>query len=362
MTGALRVQQDVGLLTNIRMAAEVAVAIAHLSGRRLSMPFEVPIPPAPVSSIPPEKRGTPGGVLDLLELPVPVVHPDEWASEFDGRAVETHDWGAVAEGVCVVDPEMSLDDPVFMDFLNGRKKVWTVPQSDAKTVAINGRLLTFYSYFFFATGPTRRGLHALIRGVRPRQPYRELGAKIAGDAGRFNAVHIRRSDLTKGIPAYNSITPEMIAENLTSLLPPDEQLIVCSEMDARDELFEPVLARFSNVEFANDLILEDHGDAFFGLPHHEDNALGLVTQQVAARAASFVGTMGSTFTGMIQRERRVADPNSRFVYTADFSPEGPTFAHGEFQDIRAGNFSWNRMALKMSPDVLAWFREWPEAT
>lgn len=361
MPGILRVQEDVGLLSNKRMALEIAVGLAHLSGRRLSMPFEKPIGAAPVSSISTEMSGAPAGLLDLLELPVGVVHPNEWTHEFEGSAIESHDWGVIGAGVCVAGSKIPLDDPVFKDFMHGRTKVYRAPSSDARVVEINGRLLSYYSYFFFATGPERRSLHALIRGVRPRRPYRELASAIAADVGTFNAVHIRRSDLTQGIKAYAAVTAEMIANNLAELLPTDERLVVCSEMDANDELFVPLLARFSNVSFANDLILGDHESSFFALPHHEDNALGLVTQLVAAQAAAFVGTMGSTFTAMIQRDRIIADPSERFLFTADFSPTGPTFVAGEFQEIQGGSFSWNRVGLKMSPDVLAWFREWPEA-
>ena len=83
MPGVLRVEHDVGLLSNKRMALEVAVAFAHLSGRRLSMPFEESIGAAPVSSVAEDRRGVQSRLLDLFELPVPVVYPDEWAEEFE---------------------------------------------------------------------------------------------------------------------------------------------------------------------------------------------------------------------------------------------------------------------------------------
>ncbi len=360
MPGVLRIGQDVGLLTNVRMAVEIGVGLAHLSDRRLSIPFDTPIPPAPVSPIADSEKGQPSRVVDLLELPLAVVPPEEW-SELDQAAAEVHDWDTIGHGVCLVDGPADLDDPVLRDFLNGRKRVWTTPASPAEIVRIEGRLLSFYSYFFFASGPSRRNLHAILRGVRPRRPYRELGARIARGLGRYNAVHIRRSDLTIGIPAYDSVTPEQIAANVSGLLPADDRLLVCTEMEGSDELFDPLRARFADIVFANDLILGEHRHEFFDLPRHEDNALGLITQEIAKHADRFVGTMGSTFTAMIQRQRLLDDPTSRFVYTADFTPDGPTFDRGEFRDIRDGAFSWNRIALNMSPDVLAWFREWPEA-
>ena len=68
-----------------------------------------------------------------------------------------------------------------------------------------------------------------------------------------------------------------------------------------------------------------------------------------------------TFTAMIQRQRLLRDPNERFLYTADFTPDGPLFQHGEFVERQGGSYSWNRIGYAMSPDVLAWFREWPES-
>ncbi len=360
MTGVLRTQFDVGLLNNVRMATEIAAGIAFLSGRRLSMPFERPIPPAPVSSISTRDSGRPATLLDLFELPIETVHPDEWHEIQSDRTTHV-DWDRVSDAVCVCDGEIDYQDPQLLDFANGRTRFLTPPVSHAATLSINGRLLSFYSYFFFARPAQLRQLHAVIRGVRPRQPFVEAGASIAASLGSYTAVHIRRSDLTIGIPAYNDVTPDDVARNLEQLLDVDEQLIVCSEVPANDSLFDPLRARFPAIAFANDVILRDHRQTFFALPRHEDNALGLVTQQIAARAARFVGTMGSTFTALIHRERLARDPRERFLYTADFTPAGPTFREGQFQETKPGAYSWNRIGLTFSPDVFAWFREWPES-
>ena len=219
----------------------------------------------------------------------------------------------------------------------------------------------FYSYLFFARPALRRQLHSILRGVRPRRPFVELGARIAADIGRFNAAHIRRSDLTIGLPAYDTVTPAAIAATLASVLATNEPLVVCSEVDRDDELFDPIRRRFPSVVFANDLIIGENREAFLGLPRHEDNALGLVTQELASRAVSFVGTIGSTFTALIQRQQLLRDPSTSFRYTADYTPDGPRFCDGEFHEIKDGSYSWNRLGYSMSPDVLAWFREWPES-
>lgn len=360
MTGILRMERDIGLLTNVRMSVEVAVGLAFLTGRRLSMPFEEAIPPAPRSSIPTADRGRPAGILDLLELPVEVVQPDEWAVLSDTRT-DVIEWPSFGHVVCVCDGDIDLADPQLLDFANGRSRFVQPPTSNAPIVSIDGRSLSFYSYFFFARPALRRQLHAVLRGVRPRRPYVELGATIAFDLGQFNALHLRRSDLTLGIPAYGDVTPEQVADNAAEIMATDEPLLVCSEVNGADPLFDPLKSRFRDITFANDIILGDHRDGFYSLPRHEDNALGLVTQAIAGRANRFVGTIGSTFTGMIQRERLHRDPNERFLFTADFTPDGPQFTNGEFLERQDGCYSWNRIGYAMSPDVLSWVREWPES-
>jgi hypothetical protein len=362
MAGVLRADLDVGLLSNVRMGAEIATGVAFLTGRRLSMPFDQPIPPAPRSSITDGDRGRSATLLDLLELPVEIVHADEW-HELAEHKRETVDWGEIGHAVCTIGSDLDLADPQLVDFANGRTRFVRPPVSDEPIVELQGRLLSFYSYFFHDHRPAAlRQLHAVVRGIRPRRAYVETGAAIATDLGHFNALHLRRSDLTIGIPAYGDVTPDDVAANVASILPNDELLVVCSEVEGADELFDPLRARFPRLVFANDLILGDHRRAFFSLPRHEDNALGLVTQDLASRAAGFVGTIGSTFTAMIQRQRRQRDPRERFLFTADFTPDGPVFHDGEFIETADGCYSWNRIRYAMSPDVLAWFREWPEAT
>lgn len=358
--GAIRLECDSGLLTNVRMGVEIAAGIAFLTGRRLSLPFEEPIGPAPRSSIPEAERGRPARVLDLLELPVEFVPAEEWASLQETRT-DIVEWPDLRHCVCVCEGDVETTDAQLIDFANGRTRFVRPPASDAPVVAISGRPLSFYSYFFFARPALRRQLHAVIRGVRPRRPYVELAAKIAAGFGHFNALHLRRSDLTVGIPAYGDVTPAEVATTVGSIFPSDELLVICSEVAGSDPLFDPLRERFRNIMFVTDVILGDFRMDFFSLPRHEDNALGLVTQEVAARAGRFVGTIGSTFTAMIQRQRLTRDPTEPFLYTADFTPPGPVFRNGEFAERQSGCYSWNRIGYAVSPDVLAWLREWPES-
>jgi hypothetical protein len=345
------------------MALEIGIALAWLSDRRLSMPFEEPINGAPEPLIPGEDVGPPSRLLDLFEVPTEVVYPDEW-NDINGRAESVRlGWPELGDAVYVQNGPVALDDDVFRDFSNGRTVVVNVPSDDVEVYRLfdNVRPLAFYSYFIYAVGSQKRELLSLLSGVKARRPFRDLGARIARSIGSFNAAHIRRTDLVAGIPAYRKISPKFIASTIIDQFPSDEPLLICTEADPKSGLFDPLQSHFTEVIFLNDLILGDWGREFFELPRHDENVLGLVTQEVATRARRFLGTMGSTFTALIQRQRLQRDPDEEFLFTGDYTPEGPRFRNGRFEDIREGHFTWNRIGLKMSADVLAWFREWPES-
>ncbi|MCP4959090.1 MAG: hypothetical protein GY925_07450, partial [Actinomycetia bacterium] len=200
----LRVDQDIGLLSNIRMGVEVAVGLAYLSNRRLAFPNKR-MPGAPVSSITGARRGRPATVRDLFDLPIEMVDPLEW-DDAALSAIEEFDIGAIGDTVIVVD-DVDPCDPMLREFANGRTRMMVPPSSDADVLYLRGDWLSFYSYCFFATGHQRRALWAFIQGVRPRRPYAALGARIARDlSGRFNAVHFRRSDLSIGLRAYAGVS------------------------------------------------------------------------------------------------------------------------------------------------------------
>jgi hypothetical protein len=227
-------------------------------------------------------------------------------------------------------------------------------------VVVHGRPLSNTSYFFHATGARRRELLDAVSRIRVRREYAALARRIADDLGRFQVVHVRRSDIAQGIRPYGEVPVAAIGESVATFLPTDSTLVIATEDDPDSPLFEPFRRHFGELVFLNDLILHDHASGFAGLPVHEDNALGVVTQEVAVLADRFAGTFGSTFTGYIHRERCRRDPGEPFLFTCDYSPPGAHFESGRFLDQRPGRYSWNRAAIGFHTEALAWLREWPE--
>jgi hypothetical protein len=360
MTGILRLEADPGLLTNRRMSLEIGVGLAALSGRRLSMPWSERVGSAPG----PRPASEPGRderprVDELWEIPGDVVSDEEWR-EVEHRASRVDLAWNFQRSMYLAD-RSAIPDPGVREFAGGRTTFVRVPDTDADVVQISGRPLAWYSYFFHATGETRRGLLGAVGAVRLREPFEDLGARIATDLGRYNVAHIRRTDHVKGVRAYAGVSPMHIADGVVEVLPVDEPLLIATEADPASTLFDPIRERYPGVLFASDLILGDYKSWFEELPVNEDNALGAVTQVIASRANGFVGTLGSTFTGLIQRLRTRRDVDEPFLFTADFTPAGAEFRRGAYVDRRPGRYSWNRIDLAVAPGVLAWLREWPEA-
>jgi len=365
--GILRIDTDAGLLTNRRMSLEIGVGLATLTGRRLSMPWDHRVGHAPGPGPARHREPTVSGdddpgpkMLDLWEIPVGIASDAEWDAAAAGDGPRVLDWGIYTRCVYLAGPD-KIPPPSIIDFANGRTRFVRVPDTGDRAIHVVGRPLAWYSYFFHAAGETRRRLLDAVGSVQLHAPYRDLGAAIAADLGHYNVAHVRRTDFVRGNRAYAGVSPTRIAATLAAILPTDEPLVIATEADPGSTLFDPIRACFRDVVFLTDVILGDHTADFDALPFHEDNALGAITQDIAARAGRFVGTMGSTFTGFIQRERCRRDPSESFCYTADFTPRGPEFRNGQYVETHPGRYTWNRVRLRVEPETQAWMREWPEA-
>ena len=359
MPPILRVPADPGYLSNKRMALEIAIGLAHLAGRALSLPVHEPIGWGPRPARGTDESGRPSSLHDLYEIPVPVLSEAEAAAAADGRPAHRPDWPELA-GAVLVDPPDRSRHPDVDAFAAGRRVLTLDPAWSEEPVVVVPRALAHYSRFFFLEPDRRRALFALLEEVRPRAPYRDLGRALADGLGAFNAAHIRRTDLLVGVRDYRRVTPRRLRDTLAELFPAEVPLVVCTEADPGSDVFVPLRSHFTEVVFLNDHVLANARDRFDALPRRDDSALALVSQEVATRADGFAGTLGSTFTGIIHRQRRLRDPSAPFCFTADFLDMDRQFTAGEYRPVHDGPYSWNQMGYPLDPDTLSWFREWPE--
>jgi hypothetical protein len=71
---------------------------------------------------------------------------------------------------------------------------------------------------------------------------------------------------------------------------------------------------------------------------------------------NFVGSLGSTFTGLIHQQRKINNPSEKFKYL--FSKNSTLNRFGEEIKVN-GQYTWNQLKLKHWSEC-NWQREYPE--
>ena len=305
--------------SNNRMSLDIAVVLAHLTGRVLT-PYRFRLPRRLPVDAPPDRTVEPMVVPDLFEIPVP------WSDEFLFKtwisvpgAVQWN-WSPVVDSVFCFPAAPPADDEDFRAFRNGRGHVYALnaEQEDASDLHIRADALAHYAHFFYLDPARRRQVVDLMRRMRPKEPYRAAADCIVDRLGAFNAIHVRRGDflsnaLTKHkITRTASVTGAEIVANLASRMDRDELLVICTDGSPQEEVFSPIRQHFRHTVFLDDFLdRESIRDVLAPLPRNDESVAALITQLVASRARVFAGTMFSTFTGLIHRLRGLGGQRRR---------------------------------------------------
>ena len=373
MTGAPRlfVPGYYSGFSNNKMSLDIAIVLAHLTGRVLA-PYRFRLPRRHLVDGDPDQVVAPMVVPELFDIPVPWTDEhllSTWISEPDAALRE---WEPVYESVVCVDDVPAGGDDRFAEFRNGRRHVYVVGRTleEGRDLQITTQGLGNYSTTFFLDDQQRRDVVALMRRVRPKQPYVDAAALIGAGLGPYNAIHIRRGDFVanelarRRISRAATINGREIVSNLATRMARDDPLVICTDGDAGEEIFGPIQQHFRHTVFLDRHLRGDPAsrDAVAGLPRGGEAVDALVAQLVAAGARTFAGTLFSTFTGLIHRTRGFTDPTADVLYCYDdFLSPLVRFERCEFLPVDDGPFSWNRVRYPVSPDAYSWLREWPEA-
>lgn len=357
--------------SNNRMSLDIAIVLAHLTGRvlapyRFRMPRRHPVDPDD------HRVPDPMVVPELFDIPVP--WSDEhllrtWISEPEAACWE---WEPIYDSVVCLDAIPPLDDARFADFRNGRSHAYAIgPRyEEGRDLHITTQGLGNYSSCFYLDDERRRDVVDLMRRVRPKQPYVDAADRITAGLGAYNAVHLRRGDFVvnelarRRISRAATVTGREIVSNLASRMDRDDPLVICTDGAAGEEIFGPIQQHFRHTVFLDRHLREDAGvrELVAGLPREGEAVDALLTQLVAAAARTFAGTLFSTFTGLIHRMRGFADPHAEVLYCYDdFLSPLARFERGAYLPVDDGPFTWNRVRYPVSPDACSWMREWPEA-
>ena len=308
-------------MSNERMSLEIAASLACLTNRQLILygdagsSFELhatrggwyrlsdhgwldsdkPLPEYRASTI-----------LDLYDdLPAPTFngnsggHPESWFSgEGSNISVFNHQLG----GWCYVPagkhPNLSLNSIVESHtrraFADGRSLL-SIPTE--KVWRMEGSNLSFYSRFFF--DPTNTVSKA-IQGMKLKPWIASLADRVSERLGVFNGCHIRLTDFRKFMPQASDYH-EAVAAVLEESLPTDHLLVIATDEETSHSFFSPIRQRFPRLIFLDDYLRTECDDLWREAEFINESVLGLICQLVLERSLAFLGTPGSTFTGLIHR-------------------------------------------------------------
>ncbi len=366
---------DAGL-SNLIMSFELGVILSDLTDRVLILKGNKS-PPANVVDYKGVVRNTyPSRVTDLIDLGVPWIDAEQCnLSSFAPHELCDQ---PVWESVFYFPAHLSTESEDIRAFAGNRRRFITVTeeQQEFPALSLSGGVefdtLGHYSYFFYLDRASLTQAHDALRRMRPKKELSEFAARVAGSLGAFNAVHIRRGDfkVTTGVTTLNRKPAEVI-ELLDYHFSRDDRLVILTD-EAEDPFFNEIRAAYGDHLFLDHHILENYGADFADLPAHDSIALAYLSQLVAAESQDFVGTMTSTFTGLIQRMRGNLRKPEPFKYLwnelpdPDDEPEPGRHAisysvpldKGVMVEEREGPYSWNRYNERINP---SWMREWPES-
>jgi hypothetical protein len=235
---------------------------------------------------------------------------------------------------------------------------------------MEGSNLSHYSRFFY--DPTNVAL-AGIQNMSLCSWIQSFARDVTIRIGRYNGCHIRLTDFRKFLP-QSSDYHEVIAAVISESISPDQLLVVTTDEDPTSSFFAPLRERFRDVLFLEDFLRTECGDLWASIPFVNESILGTICQIILEHSTVFMGTIGSTFTGLIHRgwlSRRLADgarlSESDFLYIHCGITGAPAtvpayFEKGRFIESPEGIFSWNRVNIRnVIKGQLAWYREWPES-
>jgi hypothetical protein len=323
-------------------------------------------------------------VTDLYEMPVPWVDAEDFDHIQSGSLLRRIFCSEPFHSALFYwPPTLDLDDSDLLFFANRRPKAnFLTAREEFREVDVlevtTPDTLSFFSYFFYLPARRRAALHCMLRRFRPKACYQEFAERVAAGIGPFNAAHVRLGDFRATFgTTTNDRSPGDVVQALAPHFPVDQTLVICTDESDNTGFFQPILQRYPRAVFLDSYILGDPElrNAFFDLPFHDDMALALVTQLVAAASEDFVGSMTSTFTAMIQRMRgnsgraedfkflwnEIPDPGHELARGSHAPGKTTAFDNGHLVETRTGPYSWNRLDLWVGCEYYAWFREWPES-
>ena len=299
--------------SNAVMSLDCGVALANLTNRVLVIKGNQS-PPANLIGHKELTNQYRANVTDLYDIPTPWIELDQFELIGIDQSSKIELTSRPLYDIVFYLPE-DLDTTTndFVSFANNRKKenfvTYRKEHQDQVIIELtNKTTLANYSYIFYLQDEWKKKFSKVMSRMVPKKPYLDFADTICKKLGKFNAMHIRLGDfrVTYGVTTKLR-TAKDVLKALDNHFSPDDTLVICTDESQNTDFFNPILDVYKNSIFIDLMILQNPeiSKNFFDLPYHDDMALALVSQLVAANSMDFIGSMTSTYSAMIQRMRGI---------------------------------------------------------
>lgn len=367
-----------GGFNNQLMSLEIAVGLAHVTGRKLVLYGTGGVE----RRIQPYKGGFGGLPKDVNEMLAKCTADPTVTELLNPLPIDTLSYSdfrhlcirsplnirqfslGIASSIFAEKPD-AADQDDLKDFADGRA---VLRDFEEEVLHFNRATIAYYSRFFYK--PSASLAHC-IRGIRVLSGYRELAKQIAEELGTFDGMHVRLTDFRKFRPHMMATFEPDMNTCAEELFGQSECLVISTDESRNREFFKSLRTSSRKVVFLEDLIAQNYKEEFLRLPMTGLVGFGVLCNLVMQNARQFVGTPASTYTGMIQRGICMreklsgasdAEPQKntfRFI-SSGFKDGLPGFQGYQYAETKEGRYSWNRTNLPLATGVKSWFREWPE--
>jgi hypothetical protein len=224
------------------------------------------------------------------------------------------------------------EDPSFSE---GRKNIKFSDNIHIKNT------LGWYSRFF---NNRSKELDLALSSVKFLPEYYELSEQIAKSLGNFNGAHLRLTDHS----SQRVVTTQEMFDFGISKIDDGSSMVICT-----DEPDSKLLKNnANNFIMLDEYILKNFSKDFINFKNRDEVSFGLLNNLVMHHSKKFVGTIGSTYTGYIQRGMNQKSDIDWHWF--DFIDD-PVY-----KNTGSGPYSWNGIE---SVDSFSkqWHREWKES-
>lgn len=214
-----------------------------------------------------------------------------------------------------------------LDFAVGRPELLLLDDADYH---IKSYTLAHYSHFFFNR---TKELDRVLDSIKIKQEYVYFARIVANYIGDFNGIHLRSNDHKQNFEVFE----KDLNAAITKLS--NKKIVLLT-----DEVDNPII-KDKDLVLLDDIIVDNFSHEFLKLPNTSETAYGLVCALIMTYAQEFIGTLASTYSGYIHRERNKVK-KSKFLYL------------GIDEMLPGHPYSWNGKAYAGFGGMS---REWPES-